>query len=275
MKNIDKKTVDGFGEEWNEYNQSSLPKVELEKAWNQYFHIFPFQKLPSNSEGFDMGCGSGRWARFVANKVGKLNCIDPSSKALLVARENLKEYSNIKYFEGSVSDNILEENSQDFGYSLGVLHHIPDTKEGIKDCSRLLKKGAPFLLYLYYDLEDRPMLFKILWKISDILRRCISILPHKLKNIVTTLIAVLIYFPLARFAKIAEKISLDVSNLPLADYRNKPFYFMQTDSLDRFGTRLEKRFSKNQIISMLQDSGFENISFSSGLPFWVCIAYKS
>jgi ubiquinone/menaquinone biosynthesis C-methylase UbiE len=275
MKNIDKKTVDGFGEEWSEYTQSLLPKVELEKAWNQYFHIFPFDKLPNNSEGFDMGCGSGRWASFVANKVDKLNCIDPSSKALSVARENLKEYSNIKYFEGSVSDNILEENSQDFGYSLGVLHHIPNTKEGIQDCSRLLKKGAPFLLYLYYDLEDRPMLFKLLWKLSDILRRCISVLPHKFKNIITTCIAVLIYFPLARFAKIAEKLSLDVSNFPLADYRNKKFYFMQTDSLDRFGTRLEKRFSKNQIISMLQDSGFENISFSSGLPFWVCIAYKS
>ena len=42
MKNIDKKTVDGFGEEWSKYNQSSIPDDELEKTWNQYFDMFSF-----------------------------------------------------------------------------------------------------------------------------------------------------------------------------------------------------------------------------------------
>ncbi len=35
-----------------------------------------------------MGCGSGRWARWVAPKVGRLHCIDPSI-AIDVARKNL------------------------------------------------------------------------------------------------------------------------------------------------------------------------------------------
>ena len=183
MKNIDKLTVDGFGEEWKQFNQSTLSELELRKAWNQYFDIFPFNTLPDNSEGFDMGCGSGRWARFVAPRVGILNCIDPSSKALTVAKNNLNEFKNINFFEGSVSDNILKESSQDFGYSLGVLHHIPDTLEGIKDCSKLLKKDAPFLLYLYYNLENRPFLFRLLWKISNLLRKFLSILPHKFKSV--------------------------------------------------------------------------------------------
>ena len=50
---------------------------------------------------------------------------------------------------------------------------------------------------------------------------------------------------------------------------------MLTDALDRFGTRLEKRFSKEQIISMLDIVGFENISFSEAEPYWVCLSYKS
>ena len=275
MKNIDKKTVEDFGEEWNKYNQSSVPDEELKKSWNQYFELFSFEELSNDSEGFDMGCGSGRWAKFVANKVHLLNCIDPSEKALNVAKRNLSNFSNIRYFNASVNDNILKENSQDFGYCLGVLHHIPDTLEGIKACAKLLKKNAPFLLYLYYNFENRSSFFKLIWRLSDFIRKIISSLSPKTKIFLTSIIAYLIYYPLARFAFISEKLGIDVSNLPLSDYRNKSFYFMKTDALDRFGTRLEKRFSKDEIKRMLQEAGFRDIRFSKNMPFWVSISRKS
>ena len=38
MKNIDKKTVEDFGEEWSQYNQN-ISDDELKIAWNQYFEI--------------------------------------------------------------------------------------------------------------------------------------------------------------------------------------------------------------------------------------------
>ena len=275
MKNIDKKTVEDFGEEWNKYNQSSIPDEELKKSWNQYFDMFSFEELSNDSEGFDMGCGSGRWAKFVANKVHLLNCIDPSEKALNVAKRNLSNFSNIRYFNASVNDNILKENSQDFGYCLGVLHHIPDTLEGIKACAKLLKKDAPFLLYLYYNFENRSSFYKLIWRLSDFIRKIISSLSPKTKIFITSIIAYLIYYPLARFAFISEKLGIDVSNLPLSDYRNKSFYFMKTDALDRFGTRLEKRFSKDEIKRMLQEAGFRDIRFSKNMPFWVSISRKS
>ena len=275
MKNIDKKTVEDFGEEWNKYNQSSIPDEELKKSWNQYFDMFSFEELSNDSEGFDMGCGSGRWAKFVANKVHLLNCIDPSEKALNVAKRNLSNFSNIRYFNASVNDNILKENSQDFGYCLGVLHHIPDTLEGIKACAKLLKKNAPFLLYLYYNFENRSSFYKLIWRLSDFIRKIISSLSPKTKIFITSIIAYLIYYPLARFAFVSEKLGIDVSNLPLSDYRNKSFYFMKTDALDRFGTRLEKRFSKDEIKRMLQEAGFRDIRFSKNIPFWVSISRKS
>ena len=49
---------------------------------------------------------------------------------------------------------------------------------------------------------------------------------------------------------------------------------MRTDALDRFGTRLEQRFTKEEITNMLIDTGFENITFSDKAPFWVSLAYK-
>ena len=90
MINVDDRTVQGFGEEWDSYRQNNFQT--LESAFDQYFTIFPWQFINNNSEGFDMGCGSGRWARFVAPRVGKLNCIDPSGKALSVAKSNLVQF---------------------------------------------------------------------------------------------------------------------------------------------------------------------------------------
>ena len=50
---------------------------------------------------------------------------------------------------------------------------------------------------------------------------------------------------------------------------------MRTDALDRFGTRLEKRFSKASIQEMLKTAGLENITFSEDRPYWCVVSYKA
>ena len=85
--NLDHATVEGFGQEWSAYDQSGLVGEEYRKLFDGYFRIFPFDELPPNAEGFDLGCGSGRWAAGVAPRVGILHCIDPSEQALAVAKQ--------------------------------------------------------------------------------------------------------------------------------------------------------------------------------------------
>jgi hypothetical protein len=168
----------------------------------------------------------------------------------------------------------LQEGSQDFGYSLGVLHHIPDTFEALTSCASKLKSGAPFLLYLYYRFDNKPTWYVFLWKISDYLRRLISKCPFILKFFISQILAILIYWPLARLAKLSERLSLNIKNFPLSDYRNKPLYMLRTDALDRFGTRLEQRFTKDEITAMLLEAGFTDIRFSNTPPFWTVVARK-
>lgn len=256
------------------FNHKALNDKELQIAFDQYFNIFPFEKINLNSEGFDMGCGSGRWARLLAPKVGKLNCIDPSPIALKQAKLNLEDFANCHFECSTVSDSQLEECSQDFGYCLGVLHHIPDPIEGLKSCARKLKSGAPFLLYLYYSFDNKPRWFKATWQVSDLFRRCISSMPFPLRLFFSQIIAWSIYLPLSRLSLILEKLGLDVSNIPLSDYRYKQIYYMRTDALDRFGTKLEKRFSKAEIQDMLLQSGFKNIKFSPSTPYWVAVSER-
>jgi len=272
--NIEKKVIQDFGDEWNNFNQSSIKDYDLKKAFNQYFNIFPKSYLSKNVEGFDMGCGSGRWAKIVAPYVKRLNCLDPSPKALKVAKNNLKKNKNVFFYNKSVNEKSLKENSQDFGYCLGVLHHIQDTQKGIESCYKILKKNSPFLIYLYYRFDNKPLWFRLIWKISDLLRKLISSLPFSLKKIVTYIIALTVYYPLSKFSKIFFKLGFNVNNFPLSDYKNKSFYFMTTDSLDRFGTKLEKRYTKQEIKKMLKNAGFKNIRFSNSTPYWVAIAWK-
>ena len=49
---------------------------------------------------------------------------------------------------------------------------------------------------------------------------------------------------------------------------------MRTDARDRFGTPLEKRFTKKEIYKMMEESGLENIKFRKKPPFWTAIGFK-
>jgi SAM-dependent methyltransferase len=277
MKNYDEKTVTGFGDEWERFDQSQLDSSECKILFNKYFDVFPWDSLSKNSVGFDMGCGSGRWAKIVADRIGILHCIDPSS-ALSVAKRNLSNKNNCIFYKAGVGDNILATNSMDFGYSLGVLHHVPDTQAGINECVSFLKPGAPFLIYLYYSFDNRPFWFRLLWRISELIRKVVSRLPFFLRYWCSQLIAVLIYLPLAKLAWISKRIGFNdefCDILPLGAYRNNSFYTMRTDSLDRFGTQLEQRFSRIQIEEMMKKSGLVDIKFSKNIPYWCAVGYKA
>lgn len=273
--NIDEATVAGFGEEWEAFDQSALSDDEHRTLFAKYFSLFPFPDLPPDAEGFDLGCGSGRWADLAARRVGMLHCIDPSAKALAVARRRLAGRENVSFHLSGADAIPLADASQDFGYSLGVLHHIPDTATAMRDCVRKLKAGAPFLVYLYYRFDNRPAWFRGLWRVSDVARRGISRLPFGLRNAVAGAIAVTVYWPLATLAKAAARGGRDVATMPLSFYRDSSFYTMRTDALDRFGTRLEHRFTQADIRAMMLKAGLRDIVFRDGDPFWVALGYRA
>jgi SAM-dependent methyltransferase len=272
-QNLDRGTVQSFGDEWSRFDQSAMSEDEAQAIFQDYFGIFPFDALPPAAEGFDMGCGSGRWARLVAPRVGPLHCKDPSAP-LDVARRNLPDCENVSVHSASVDDEPLPADSQDFGYSLGVLHHIPDTGAALRSCVAMLKPGAPFLVYLYYALDNRSPGFRFAWRVSDWLRRGICSLPATAKHLVTDLVAATVYFPLARFAGLLERLGADVSHVPLSYYRGRSFYTMRTDSRDRFGTPLEQRFTRAEVGAMMAAAGLAGIRFSERAPYWCAVGTR-
>lgn len=273
-QNIDERVVAGFGREWATFDQSALPDAEHERLFAAYFSVFPFDRLPADAEGFDLGCGSGRWAAKVAPRVGTLHCVDPAAEALEVARRRMAGATNVRFHLASADTLPFADASQDFGYSLGVLHHIPDTQAALDDCVRKLKPGAPFLVYLYYRFDNKPAWFKAVWGASDVVRRGVAHLPFAARKGVTSAIAAAVYWPVARATRVAEALGVNVENIPLSPYRRSSFYSMRTDALDRFGTRLEQRFTRAEVEAMMRSAGLTDIRFSDDVPYWVACGIK-
>ena len=274
MKNVDDKVVKAFGEEWDYYNQSSLKEEEAKDLFSRYFNIFPSNFLQDDKVGIDIGCGSGRWAKHIAPLVKELHCVDASYQALNVAKNNLNSFDNCIFTHATTDDLRSLDKKFDFGYSVGVLHHIPDTKKALIDCISILKNGAPFLVYLYFAFDNKPLWYRMFWKISDPIRFIISRSSFPVRKFISSLIALFIYLPFSRLALIFDKLGIHSGNIPLSTYKKTSFYTMRTDALDRFGTKLEQRFTKKEIHSMMIDAGLTNIEFSNEVPFWTALGYK-
>lgn len=275
LNNADAATVAGFGREWTRFNQEALSPAEGQEIFQQYFSIFPWDLLPKEGGcGADIGCGSGRWARAVAPRVSQLHLVDASSEALQVARTNLASLRNVSFHEATVGDLPFENRSLDFAYSLGVLHHTPDPEGGLRAIASALKPGAPFLLYLYYAFDNRPAWYRWLWRLTDLARRALSRQPQWLKVTIAEMVALGVYWPLARVARLFARLGAKIENWPLVYYRDRSLYVMRTDALDRLGTRLEQRFTRQQIAEMLERAGFEKVHFSDGPPFWCAVGLR-
>lgn len=271
LPNLDQATVDHFGEEWSSFTQDQgWGQAGLAKSMGEYFAALPEGLLTADAVVGDFGAGSGRWASQVAPLVHHLFVIEPSSGAMSVARSNLAGATNVTFVEEPIGGPKMAIGQLDIAYSLGVIHHIPDSTQALRDVRTSLKPGGYFLGYLYYALENRPRWYRALWRASDTARSRVSRMPTYRKRTVTDATAALLYWPAARLTRVLTSLGVPVTHIPLNQYADKTFYVMRNDALDRLGTPLEQRFTRSQIKDMLGRAGYDvsTLTFSDGEPFW-------
>ena len=271
-ENLDQGVIDSFGHEWATFDYGETETSEaLDAQFMAYCAPIDLNLFnPKISVAGDFGAGSGRWASRLTPYFSQVYALEPSDGASTVLKKKFSGEAKIVVLQETVGANSIPLASLDLAMSLGVLHHIPDTGLAIKDVSRRIKPGGIFLCYLYYSLENKPTFYKLIFKAVDGVRRIISVLPQRIKQLVTSAIAALIYWPLARFSKVLNKLGVNTSNIPLHHYADMPFVMLANDALDRFGTSLEQRFSQAEITEMLRAAGFDiaTLKFSDSEPFW-------
>jgi len=89
-------------------------------------------------------------------------------------------------------------------------------------------------------------------------------------------VAVIIYLPFILLVKLLVTLGFKkpAMKMPLSTYYDKPFFLIRNDALDRFGTRLEQRFSKKQVEEMMENAGLTDILISPGVPYYHAIGKK-
>jgi len=249
-----------FGKEWQEFSEI-LP--EYEREFTQYFDLINLSGL-ENKRVCDLGCGIGRWDYFLKDQCKELVLVD-FSDAVFVARHNLKDAENILYFMGDLRRLPFRYDFVDFLFCIGVLHHLPCS--ALEEVRSLKKYTSQILIYLYYALDNRPFYFRVLLMLATRLRlRTASVRNSHFRILFSWAGALFIYFPFIILGSILRPLG-GSHLIPLYEsYHGKTLKRIRQDVYDRFFTRIEQRFTKEEIMT-LKDT-FSNVNVSNQLPYW-------
>ena len=179
-KNIDQEVVESFGEEWLKFKD--FDEEEIASLASMYFDILDEKILNKNSYALDIGCGTGRWTKFLAQRAGFIEAVDPSN-AVAAAAHLLEGVDNVRITKASIETLPFADNTFDFAMSIGVLHHIPDTQKAMIDCVKKVKPGGYFYCYLYYNMDNKGNFFKNIFQVSDVIRKVVCRMPTGIKKI--------------------------------------------------------------------------------------------
>jgi ubiquinone/menaquinone biosynthesis C-methylase UbiE len=275
--NRDDIVIESFGEEWTKFD--SFGEEEIQGIGDVYFDLLKKENIDLKScTAMDVGCGTGRWSYYLSKYVNHIEAVDPS-KAVYSAINLLDNVDNVRVTKCDIENIPFEKKSFDVVYSLGVLHHIPDTQQAMKDAVDYVKDKGYFLVYLYYALDNRGFIFRSIFALSDIIRKVISKMPSALKKFICDIIAIIVYAPIVYTTRFIATIFPNSSfwkKIPLSAYAEKfiSLQILRNDALDRFGTTLEQRFTKQQINEMMSNSGLTEIKFYEGNVYWIAIGKK-
>jgi ubiquinone/menaquinone biosynthesis C-methylase UbiE len=272
-KNIDEEVVKSFGEEWLKFQYFSDEMIRT--CAEEYFDIVSEKAVNKSTYMLDIGCGTGRWTKYFTGRAGFIEAVDPSN-AVFAADNLLGNIDNVRLTKASIETIPFNDETFDFVMSIGVLHHTPDPYRSMTDCVKKVKKGGYFYCYLYHNLESKTWLSKLLFQTGELVRKVVCRFPMQLKSFTCDVLAIIVYMPFILWVKllIATGFKKLAMKMPLAAYHNKSFFIIRNDSLDKFGTKLESRYSKEQVQEMMTRAGLSEIKVSEGIPYYHAIGKR-
>ena len=244
------RTLQSFGYEWQTFDAI---QPEDEEFWRWYVRDVDLAGL-GGTLALDAGCGKGRYTRFTAAHVGTMIALDGSEAAAAAAR-NLADLDNTVVVRGDVRQPPLQAGQFGFVSCLGVLHHLPDPREGFEALADLLAVDGIFLLYVYSRPEGRGVRATGL-AAAAALRRVTVRLPHPLLRVLSAPLAALLYGTFVLPGALGGRLGPGaLARLPLATYRGKPLRSLWLDTYDRLSAPLEARYAWSDLEGWYADAG--------------------
>lgn len=258
------------------WSKSRHTKLFEKYHFNAMQEILP-EKIVTGSIGLDLGCGSGEDTFIMAKNNPSVRIIGMDiSEGAYVASRLSSSLKNAIILRGTGSSIPLKNETCDFVYSFGVLHHMHDYKKGLLEIFRVLKKRSPFFLYLYEDHTGSPLKY-VGVKIIAIIRKITVKIPPRILYVLSYAISPVLVLLFSYPAKIFKRFKLTYGL-----YEKTPFNFghslfsLKGDIYDRFATPTEIRFNPRTIYKIFSESGFTDVKTTKlkARAGWVVWGYK-
>lgn len=141
--------VQNFGYEWNVHARTQLDDSASDESERSFRIKTGF--TPEELRGkrvLDVGCGMGRFSDVASRWGAEVVGID-LSRAVEAAHRNIGGRANVNLAQANVFELPFRPGTFDFIFSIGVLHHTPDTKTAFDQLPRLLRDDGKIAIWLY------------------------------------------------------------------------------------------------------------------------------
>ncbi len=146
FRQLHSETRQSFGFQWLRF------KVTDHKENQEHF----FRRLditPAGMKGkifFEAGCGMGRYLQVIGDEPTAEAVGLDLSLAVNRARAENRQNPFIHVIQGNIMELPLRAQTIDYVYSIGVLHHTPDTRQAFQSIVRLVKPGGSVSIWVYH-----------------------------------------------------------------------------------------------------------------------------
>jgi SAM-dependent methyltransferase/uncharacterized protein YbaR (Trm112 family) len=248
VDNIKSSTFSRFGYEWNYFYDYDCNNFETFTA-----------PLPINffrgKIGLDVGCGAGRHSKAASELGAEMVAIDLST-AVDAAYLNNAKNERVHVVQADIYHLPIKDNSFDFIFSLGVLHHLPDPQLGYRRLIPLLNEGGALFIWVYA-YAVRKVALELLRFISQRLSNANIGRMAYLCNLVDYGVFVNLYRLLSVLPLIASLVR-NCSPPRVKEYARHGFKVGYTDWFDRLSAPISNYYKRNEMREWLERSQLSN-----------------
>ncbi|MBI5555461.1 MAG: methyltransferase domain-containing protein [Elusimicrobia bacterium] len=129
--------------------QAAVPVSGWKRLWRKVRfrpHSWPLERVPKGAKKLlDLGCGNGSKLFEFAERDYEVWGVDVGKDAVRLCQELLPQGH---FMHGELQETGLPDKHFDYIRLDNVLEHVPNLKEVIKECRRLLKSGGQLMVYV-------------------------------------------------------------------------------------------------------------------------------
>jgi SAM-dependent methyltransferase/uncharacterized protein YbaR (Trm112 family) len=245
---IKSSTLSRFGYEWNYFCDYDCNNFETFTA------PLPMEFFRGKI-GLDVGCGAGRHSKAASERGAEMIAIDLST-AVDAAYLNNAKNEGVHVVQADIYNLPIKENSFDFIFSLGVLHHLPDPQLGYRRLIPLLNEGGALFIWVYA-YAVRKVALELLRFISQRLSNANIKRMAYLCNLVDYGVFVNLYRLLSVLPPMASLVR-NCSPSRVKEYARHGFKVGYTDWFDRLSAPISNYYKRNEMREWLERSQLSN-----------------